>query len=627
MTVYAPVDTIETGTDYLIGVTATNGTTYLLMSYNPYTRTYYGSASMSGYTTDHLSYAIPAVKDENGNVTGVDSSNISGATLAHVEWIFNSTSNGKYSIQSGYNTNYYLRVGDDSSTTNLNLYPASYSSGYGATWVWDSSTHRLSHYYSSSYYRLYLSMLTVGGVPTYFDVDNDTDYARTVQLYKKTTIEVGPTMHTVTFMDGYTNTKIADVQVEDGTAAAAPDAPDHSAQGMIFNGWDTPFDNVTEDITVTAQYVNQSSLSYTVTFRYMDSEGNWIETSQTVSHGSAATPPTVPDPPTGYTFNSWDKKFNNVTSNLTVNAVYKQEATKKYVVTLRAVYGLKTTEAKTHINWYANNGGEANNGAGDRFQQNRIDINQSVAIPTPTTWTAGTWEPSQTIQAPTGLSWPGHTFLGWARVDSETGTDAKAHPEFATVDDCWLIWHEDANASGGGYYTVNLEKDPEYEANGGTADKHEANVAADEMRPYHDMYAVWSSHVFYVYHSSTGKLQAFSMPISTAGSGSMIGTFDITNLVEPGYLYGGYYSTYGGVNMEALENVAKTVGGANWTSGTLINSNCAELSTLNTANIQGVSFVAYTGASLKNGTTRFWTKADAYNADSLPEGMTIRRLR
>lgn len=628
VTVYAPVDTVETGTDYLIGVKASNGTTYLLMSYNPSTGTYYGSASLSGYTTDHLSYAIPAVLDENGNVTGVDASNISGATLAHVEWIFNSTSNGKYSIQSGYNSSYYLRVGDDSTnTTNLNLYPASYSSGYGATWVWDSSTHRLSHYYSSSYARMYLSMLTVGGVPTYFDVDNDTDYAREVQLYKKTTIEVGPTMHTVTFMDGYNNTKIADVEVEDGGAATAPDAPDHSAQGMIFNGWDTAFDNVTEDIIVTAQYVNQSTLSYTVTFRYMDSQGEWVSESQTVKHGENANAPTVPTPPTGYTFNSWDKKYTNITSNLTINAVYKQVATKKYTITLRAKYGLKTTEAKTHINWYANDGGEANNGAGDRFQQNRLNINQSVAIPTPTTWTAGTWEPGQTIQAPTGLSWPGHTFLGWARVDSQTGADAKAHPEFATVDDCWLIWHEDANASGGGYYTVNLEKDPEYEANGGTADKHEANVAADEMRPYHDMYAVWKFNGFFVYHSATGLLEAVDVPTrfvvdnENTGAGHIVtnDTYDITSLVTDGYLYGGYYMSYGGVNTEAIDTLVgnyKAPGRDGWTAPTRWTR--GQFASFDVEGYTGEDYdfscELYTGTSRKNAANNYyWQNACTVN--------------
>ena len=434
--------------------------------------------------------------------------------------------------------------------------------------------------------------------------------------------------HTVTFVDGCpgaNNAVIATVQVEDGKAATAPEAPAHN--GYVFDHWDKSFSNVTEDITVTAVYVSIADRTYTVTFRYMNAQGEWVSEDQTVKHGNPATAPTVPTPPSGYTFNSWDKRFSSITSNLTVNAVYKMIPTKKYTVNLRAVYGLKTTEAKTHINWYANDGGEANNGAGDLYRQNRLDINQSVAIPTPTTWTAGTWEPGQTIQAPTGLSWPGHTFLGWARVESQTGVDAKAHPEFATVDDCWLIWHEDANASGGGYYTVNLEKDPEYEANGGTADKHEANVAADEMRPYHDMYAVWSAPHFFVYHSSNGVLEAVEMPVKANGttSASFINdTFDITMLVADGYLYGGYYSSYGGVDTEAVDALAAAYVAPtknNWTLPTQTARGQSAAYNTNGASIEidgtehDFNFVEYTGSSRKNGAKYFWEAGNACTAN------------
>ncbi len=502
-------------------------------------------------------------------------------------------------------------------------YLAATTESLASHWTYDNGTELNNHVEeennaSGSTFFYYLSF-----AGSFLDFTTATYTGQNVKLY------AASKSYTVTFKDGYTNTVIATQTVQEGEAANAPDAPDHSDVGMIFSGWDTDYSNVTADITVTAQYVDKSTLSYTVTFRYMNSSGEWVSESQTVQHGQAATEPNIPTPPTGYTFNSWDKKFNNITSNLTINAVYKQVATKKYTITLRAVYGLKTTEALTHINWYANNGGTANNGAGDCYAQTRVEINAPVAIPTPTTWTAGTWEyntSSTGLPNPTGLSWPGHTFLGWARVDSITGSDQKAHPELATEADCWLIWHEDASVSGGGYYTVNLEKDTEYAAAGGSADTHQTNVGADEMRPYHDMYAVWSSHVFYVYHSSNGKLQAFDLPISTAGSGSMIGTFNITKLVEPGYLYGGYYSTYGGVNMTELQKQTLSVGSTGWTAGTLISPNWNEIAELNTADITAVNFDKYDGSSLKstkNNNARFWTKADAYNVDALPEGMTV----
>lgn len=46
--------------------------------------------------------------------------------------------------------------------------------------------------------------------------------------------------------------KLKDENVEYGDAATAPDAP--HVDGYEFIGWDKPFDNVTEDITVRAIY-------------------------------------------------------------------------------------------------------------------------------------------------------------------------------------------------------------------------------------------------------------------------------------------------------------------------------------------------------------------------------------
>ena len=56
---------------------------------------------------------------------------------------------------------------------------------------------------------------------------------------------------TVTFED-FDGTVIDTQTVEWNTAATAPDDPERD--DYTFAGWDVPFDNVTEDITVTAQY-------------------------------------------------------------------------------------------------------------------------------------------------------------------------------------------------------------------------------------------------------------------------------------------------------------------------------------------------------------------------------------
>jgi len=61
-----------------------------------------------------------------------------------------------------------------------------------------------------------------------------------------------PTTYTVTFVDGLTNEVIATQEVEEGTAATAPAAPEH--EGYNFVGWDVDFSNITSDLTVTALY-------------------------------------------------------------------------------------------------------------------------------------------------------------------------------------------------------------------------------------------------------------------------------------------------------------------------------------------------------------------------------------
>jgi uncharacterized repeat protein (TIGR02543 family) len=119
--------------------------------------------------------------------------------------------------------------------------------------------------------------------------------------------------HTVTFMD-HDGAILKTETVNHGSAATAPADPNNKA-GWHFTGWDTAFNNVISDLTVTAIYaINQ----YTVTFK--DHDGTTLKT-EIVNHGSAATAPANPTR-TGYTFASWDKAFNNVTSNLTVNATY-----------------------------------------------------------------------------------------------------------------------------------------------------------------------------------------------------------------------------------------------------------------------------------------------------------------
>lgn len=136
-------------------------------------------------------------------------------------------------------------------------------------------------------------------------------------VYVKWTIN----KYTVTFMDGE---KVLETQtVEYEAAATAPDTARLSPpEGMHFAKWDKDFSKVTEDIEVSAVYeLNE----YTVTFK----NGETTLKTEMVEHGSAATPPNVVDTPTEK-FVGWDKSFDNVTSDIIVNAKWE---TKKFTLT------------------------------------------------------------------------------------------------------------------------------------------------------------------------------------------------------------------------------------------------------------------------------------------------------
>lgn len=126
---------------------------------------------------------------------------------------------------------------------------------------------------------------------------------------------------TVTFKDGE---KVLETQtVEYEAAATAPDIARLSPpEGMHFAKWDKDFSKVTEDIEVSAVYeLNE----YTVTFK----NGETTLKTEMVKHGFAATSPNVFDTATKK-FVGWDKSFDNVTSDLIVNAKFE---TKKFTLT------------------------------------------------------------------------------------------------------------------------------------------------------------------------------------------------------------------------------------------------------------------------------------------------------
>ncbi len=118
--------------------------------------------------------------------------------------------------------------------------------------------------------------------------------------------------YTVRFED-YDGTLLKLETVDYDSAASAPSDP--SRTGYTFTGWDVTFEAITEDITITALYTINS---YTV--RFEDYDGTLLK-SESVEYGSAATAPSSSSH-TGYTFTGWDVDYDYITTNTTVTALY-----------------------------------------------------------------------------------------------------------------------------------------------------------------------------------------------------------------------------------------------------------------------------------------------------------------
>ena len=82
-----------------------------------------------------------------------------------------------------------------------------------------------------------------GWTPAIEKVTDDAVYTATFKASKRS--------YTVTFVD-WNGKELKTEEVVYGESATAPTAP--TREGYTFTGWDKAFDNITEDITVTAQY-------------------------------------------------------------------------------------------------------------------------------------------------------------------------------------------------------------------------------------------------------------------------------------------------------------------------------------------------------------------------------------
>ena len=122
-------------------------------------------------------------------------------------------------------------------------------------------------------------------------------------------------LFTVRFLD-WNGTVLSSQSVAWRESAVAPDAPSRS--GYTFVGWDSAFDTIVDNVDVTALYEEGAVNTYTV--RFLDWNGSLISEQLVVEGGSAGAPQVSERE--GYDFLRWSADFSNVTSDMTVTALY-----------------------------------------------------------------------------------------------------------------------------------------------------------------------------------------------------------------------------------------------------------------------------------------------------------------
>ena len=263
-----------------------------------------------------------------------------------------------------------------------------------------------------------------------------------------------------------------------------------------------------------------------------EDQGHYSDGASTVAFRS-------PTPPAKGNFLGWDIVGTEEIEKLQPgdSFVVSSDYAVDGVVTLKAVYSLPGSGDEipvTHITFYANyhdvlgkqfDGVTAENQG--TFTYENIQINKGYDIK----------NINDVIAQGQANAYSGYTFLGWAK-DKD-----------ATEDELFLKYENGtfkAKTSNGQWEAV-------------------TQIAADEDQSaggYDDLYAVWQGQ-FYVYHSGVagdGNLETIAMNTANMPNG----TYDLTQHVTDGTLYGGYYLNYAGKGSYNDDGVAGT-GGVKYT--------------------------------------------------------------
>ena len=132
----------------------------------------------------------------------------------------------------------------------------------------------------------------------------------------------GTNIYAVKFVD-YDGTLIGEIQyVEEGKSAVPPADP--VREGYTFDKWSQDWNNIKEDKTIVALYIDNSSDAKRHTVIFYDYDGKTILSQQSVNHGEAAVEPKSPTRK-GYKFIGWiPADFSNVEKDMNIVANYEK---------------------------------------------------------------------------------------------------------------------------------------------------------------------------------------------------------------------------------------------------------------------------------------------------------------
>ena len=220
--------------------------------------------------------------------------------------------------------------------------------------------------------------------------------------------------HSVTFVD-YDGTVLSAQSVAHGSAAIEPTAPER--EGYAFIGWDKDFSNVTEDMTVTAQY---SANSYSITYTINGEE----YTAQTYEFGAAVSAPeyTVPE---GHTFSGWNIPETMPAENLVLDAALTVNSYSITYTINGAEYTAQTYEFGAVVSAPEYTVPEGHTFSGwdipETMPAENLVLDAALTVNSYTItytingeeYTAQTYEFGAVVSAPEYTVPEGHTFSGW----------------------------------------------------------------------------------------------------------------------------------------------------------------------------------------------------------------------